>query len=165
MNYIAKAIATSVISAAIGGLIGACSIQEPKILINQKMAEHFYNRGLERLEKRDYQGAIADFNEVIRRQSSNYRAYTNRCVARFKMGEIQTAIADCDRAVKLNPKDGDARYKRADIRFYLGNKQGAIEDLQTAALIYQQEGNMPRYQDAMEKYQKYSKDITQDGNI
>lgn len=65
MNCIVRAIATSVICAAMSGLIAACSTQELKILINQKMVAHLYNRGLKRLGRRDYQGAIADFNEVI----------------------------------------------------------------------------------------------------
>ncbi|MCL1474749.1 tetratricopeptide repeat protein [Argonema antarcticum] len=165
MNCFVRAIATLAILSVSGGLLSACTNQNLQILVNQQMAEYFYNRGLERLGNKDYTRAIADFNEVIRRESSNSQAYANRCVARIKIGEIPEAIADCDRAVQLDPKNGDARYNRADLRHHLGDKQGPIEDWRMAASIYRQEGNMRRYQDAMEKYQRYSKERTQGGKI
>ena len=146
MNCMVKAIATLAILTVSGGLLSAWKNQNLQIPINQKMAEYLYDRGLEKLGSQDYTGAIADFNQVIRRQSSHYQAYTKRCVARSQIGERQAAIADCDRAVQINPKDGEARSQRANLRHSLGDKQGAIEDLQRAASIYQQSGNIEQYQ-------------------
>lgn len=42
---------------------------QPDALLSQRMsAKEFFDRGLERYEKQDYQGAIADYNQVIRLQ-------------------------------------------------------------------------------------------------
>lgn len=165
MNWIVRAIATLVILPVSGGLLCACQSQNFRIFANQKMADYFYDRGLERLGSQDYQGAIANFNQVIKRQSSNYQAYSQRCIALIKIGEVTAAKADCDRAVQINPKDGDVRSKRAYFRYFVGDKRGAIEDLLMAASIYRQEGSMPKYQEAIENYQKYAKEIVRDNNI
>jgi tetratricopeptide (TPR) repeat protein len=57
-------------------------------------AEGFSNRGAEKGEKEDFQGAIADFNEAIRLNPNYEKAYSNRGAAYFQLGDIQKAIAD-----------------------------------------------------------------------
>ncbi len=165
MNSLVRAIASLAILFASGGILSACQSQNLRIFVNQKTAEYFYDRGLERLDNGDYKDAIANFNEAIRRQSSNYQAYSHRCIALIKTGDANAAKADCDRAVQINPKDGDARSKRAHLLYFMGDRRGAIADLLMAASIYRQEGNLPLYQQAIEKYRQYSKEIVRDSNI
>ena len=66
-------------------------------------AEDFYNRGVEKGEKKDFQGAIADYNEAIRLNPNYAEAYIYRGAVYFLLGEPQKAIADFNQAIRLNP--------------------------------------------------------------
>lgn len=54
----------------------------------------YYERGIERYERRDYEGAIADYNEAIRLQPHYADAYHNRGSARAAQGEFDGALSD-----------------------------------------------------------------------
>ena len=94
-------------------------------------AAQWFARGQQRLERDDFDGAIADFTKVIvlnvarsdddkRRTRSEFNdapptdavtfvsplvaaAYGSRGLARYRKGQLAEAIADCDRALALNP--------------------------------------------------------------
>ena len=66
-------------------------------------AEDFYNRGVEKGEKGDFQGAIADYNQALRINPNYAKAYLNRGDAYHELGEYQKAIADYNQALRINP--------------------------------------------------------------
>lgn len=60
--------------------------------------------GQEKLERRDYAGAIADFSDIIGREKKNALAYHGRGLAKLKAGDRPGAIADFMRVIDLEPQ-------------------------------------------------------------
>jgi Tfp pilus assembly protein PilF len=89
-------------------------------------------RGLERSNRGDKAGAIADFDEALRLRPDYVRAYNNRGNARADTGDLAGALRDFDRAIELRPEFGLAHYNRGHLLGELGNIEGAIEEMSLA---------------------------------
>ena len=77
--------------------------------------ELYYNRGIAYYEKREYDKAIAEFSEVIKRNPNHVDAYYNRGNAYWDKVDFDEAIADFSMAVKLEPEYAEAHGYRADL--------------------------------------------------
>ncbi len=107
-------------------------------------------QGMEKGIQGDYQGAIADFGEVIRRNPHELEAYYNRGIAYVQMTEYQKAITDFDRAIKLDPNSAEVYLERAKVYYLLGNYPQTRVDLQTAIQLFQHQNNASGYQEAQD---------------
>ncbi|MGK7894284.1 MAG: tetratricopeptide repeat protein, partial [Xenococcus sp. (in: cyanobacteria)] len=67
-------------------------------------AKFFFDRGKDKYNHKNYQGAIADYTKAIEINPQYSDAYKNRGNARRKLGDHQGAIADYDQAIELNPE-------------------------------------------------------------
>ena len=114
--------------------------------------------GIIRYYLKDYQGAIALYNESINLDPHDARTYQNRGIAHYKLGDKQAAIADFNQAIKINPNFADAYHQRGNTRSDLGDKQSAIADFQQAVKLYQQQGGNEKWlkiaQDRIRELQK-----------
>lgn len=76
--------------------------------------DHYYNtRGNFYLEKKDYERALADYNEAIRRRADNAYAWNNAGLARRAKGEYAKAVENFTRAIALDPAYPNAYENRA----------------------------------------------------
>src|SRR3954464_12909195 len=66
-------------------------------------AASYYERGIERSRQREYDQAIADFDQVIRLNPKFAEAYFSRGNARHRKGDHDQAIADYNQAIHLDP--------------------------------------------------------------
>lgn len=64
-------------------------------------AAPFYLRGNDLLKKKDYQGAIEQYNRAISNYAEHAEAYAQRGVARNQIGDRSGAIQDLQQAVDL----------------------------------------------------------------
>ncbi len=117
-------------------------------------AKAYLERGFERFDKKDYQGAIEYFNQVLKIEPNNAYAYVGRGVASFFLEEYQAAKADLDKALEITPDLAHAYYFRGFTNYLLKDKQGAIADLQKAAELYKKEGKPDLAQNANNAIQK-----------
>ncbi len=62
---------------------------------------------------KDYDKAIADYNEAIRLDPKNAAAYTSRAFAWSQKNEYDKAIADYNEVIRLHPQDAFAYTFRA----------------------------------------------------
>jgi len=67
-------------------------------------AEEYLHRGEERAGKKDYNGAIADYNMALQLKPDYAEAYNDRGHAYYWKGSHDKAIADFTRAIELRPK-------------------------------------------------------------
>ena len=74
----------------------------------KEAAEKYFKLGEQKYNKKDYQGAIADYDKAIELNPKEARAYYNRGVVKDELKQYKEAIADYDKAIELNPKYFDA---------------------------------------------------------
>ena len=81
---------------------------------------------------KEYDKAIADFNEALRFNPNLTGAYIGRGHAHWEKKEFDKAIADYDRALKIDPRAVIALMGRARARESLGQTDQAFADLDQA---------------------------------
>ena len=95
----------------------------------------------------DYEGAIADFGEIIRINPYEVEAYYNRGIAYARLEDYPKAIADFNQAIILDQTIAEIYLERAKVYLQLGERNAAIADLNKAKQLFNQQGNTTRYQE------------------
>jgi tetratricopeptide (TPR) repeat protein len=101
--------------------------------IGDQDALSYFNRALTRYDLGDRQGAIADYEEVLRIHPHDDVAYNNRGLVRYDLGDKRGAVTDFDLAIQCYGGSFVAYCNRGIVRAELGDRVGAVEDY-TAAL-------------------------------
>jgi superfamily I DNA/RNA helicase len=71
--------------------------------------------GEENLNNKNYQGALANYNQVLEISPKNYTAYLQRAETKTRQKDYLGAIEDCTQAVKINPEYADAYSHRSKV--------------------------------------------------
>ncbi|BCL34726.1 serine protease [Nostoc sp. MS1] len=98
-------------------------------------ADDFFLQAVDKYNKGDKQGAIADYTSTLKINPNLAAAYNNRGVARSDLGDKQGAIADYNSALKIDSNLAEAYNNRGLARSDLGDKQAAIADYNLALKI------------------------------
>ena len=98
-------------------------------------AEDWFDSGVAKAKRGDWQGAIADWTKVIEINPRFADAYSNRGVAKDELEDYQAAIADFNKAIEIKPRDADVYYNRGNAKGELKDYQGAIADYTKAIQI------------------------------
>jgi tetratricopeptide (TPR) repeat protein len=80
----------------------------------------------------DHAAALADYDEVIRRDPDYGDYYFDRATTRRAAGKYAEALADYATAIRLSPPFHEAHYNRADLLREMGDDDGALLDLDYA---------------------------------
>jgi tetratricopeptide (TPR) repeat protein len=91
-------------------------VPEPQEL-NPQEAVGYYDTGVARFDKRDYDRAIADFTEAIRLNPQYAKAYNYRGTTLYRKGQVDLAIDDFSKAIKIDTKYVQA-YNNLGLAFY-----------------------------------------------
>jgi tetratricopeptide (TPR) repeat protein len=92
----------------------------------------YVNRGNAYLNKKDYDRALADFNQAIKLQPSFALAYFNRSSLYSFKKNYDLAVADLNQVIKLQPDFALAYMKRGAIYVFKEDYDRAIADLNQA---------------------------------
>ena len=95
-------------------------------------AEDYFNRGYQKQESGDLQGAVEAYDQAIRLNPDYAVAYNNRANARDDLGDPQAAIADYTEAIRLKPDYYTAYYNRGIVRKSIDLVDEAIADYSEA---------------------------------
>ncbi|MFN9720837.1 MAG: tetratricopeptide repeat protein [Planctomycetota bacterium] len=106
-------------------------------------AESFHLRGVAFLAHQDYDKAIADFSESLRKSPGNAGALNNRGQASYLKGDYASAVQDFTAALAIDPKSFLFLNNRALAYIELENYSAALADLQSALTI------IPEYPEAL----------------
>ena len=99
---------------------------------SDRKAMECFNMGTYKVLKKDYKGAIVEFNDAIRRDSVFLQAYENRGVAKYYLNDFIGAIEDYNKALEINPDDYNTFGRRGYARFNLNDFAGAVADFSEA---------------------------------
>jgi tetratricopeptide (TPR) repeat protein len=86
------------------------------------------NRGIEKAQNGDLDGAMADFNHAIELNPKDDAPYYNRAQARRLKKDTAGAIADYTRAIELGSTNPAAYNNRGNARAENNDRDGAISD-------------------------------------
>ncbi|MEQ9426294.1 MAG: hypothetical protein RJQ09_17850 [Cyclobacteriaceae bacterium] len=89
-------------------------------------------RGVIKLEEANYIGAIQDFSETIKLDSTHSTAWYNRALAKSYYGDTTGALSDYAMAVQVDEEDFQAYINRALINLELNEIQLAVNDYSAA---------------------------------
>ncbi|MBD2500682.1 serine/threonine-protein kinase [Anabaena azotica] len=129
----------------LGNKEGALTDFSELININQSDPEGYISRGVLYLQQfKDYDKAIADFNQAMRLASNNPKlaaiAYDGRGNALAAQGKLPAALEDLNKAIENKQDFAQAYFNRAMVHTQLGNKQEALEDFAKADTLCSQQG-------------------------
>ena len=115
------------------GKVAACSaVIDGKRETGSKLAAAYCFRGHGLTEKRQFDAALSDLNELIRLDPASACALTNRGrVYAFKR-DLDRAMADYDEAIRIDPTFALAYNNRGDAWFNKGDLDRAIADFSAA---------------------------------
>jgi len=78
----------------------------------------------------DYEGAIAQFSKILRRQPGHLEALVCRAYSYVALERYEAALQDCNQAIQVRPDYETAYACRAKVKLDgAGDREGAIADL------------------------------------
>jgi predicted Zn-dependent protease len=110
----------------------AKAIASKNELDGRKSAEGLRASGIAYHDKRDFDRAIGDFDEAIRLDPNDAKAYANRGIAYGCKGDYDRAIADFEEAIRLSPRNAAFFGVRATTYLAKGDYDRAIADFDEA---------------------------------
>jgi tetratricopeptide (TPR) repeat protein len=102
---------------------------------NPAFGDVYYNRGYAYEMKKQYDLAIADYSQAIKRKPDFTIAYANRGYDYAMKEKYDDAIRDFDQALKLNPKSGFSLIHRGNAYAKKGQYQRAIQDYDAVLVL------------------------------
>ncbi len=90
--------------------------------------DKYLKRGNSRLERADYEGAVADFDKVIEENPTSAEAYRLRGFVHQQLKKNELAIADYNKAIELDPQSTSSLLSRARFYYDLSMFKVAIDD-------------------------------------
>jgi tetratricopeptide (TPR) repeat protein len=115
--------------------VGFCALLECRARAddrNAKSAEREVAIGFSCLGAGKPAAAQAAFDEAIRLDPTNYRAYFGRGVTHATSEKWAEAVAEFDKAIRLKPDEADLYFNRGLVRQRTGEANHAIEDANRA---------------------------------
>jgi Tfp pilus assembly protein PilF len=123
-------------------------------------AADFYLQGGDKLNRKDYQGAIADFTQAIKLNPNYAEAYYSRSLGYYRQRDSVKAIGDLTQAIQLNPKYAQAYVQRGVVQANSRNTPASLNDYRQAlslspldaTILYRQalsEAHLRQYQGAL----------------
>jgi tetratricopeptide (TPR) repeat protein/S1-C subfamily serine protease len=124
------------------------------IRLNHNDFQAFTKRGIAYFMINNFQKALNDFDLVIKLNPNLAEAYLHRGITKLSLNDYSGAINDLTQAIERPSSDNictACAYKiRGIAQSKLRNPQGAVADLEKAAQLFREEGDMAKYQSALD---------------
>jgi tetratricopeptide (TPR) repeat protein len=100
-------------------------------------ADDYFALAVQKYQKQDYQGSLADLNRAIVLDPKFASAYNNRgSLKRSKLNDPQGGLADLNRAIALDPNNAVVYINRGNLKAEkLNDPQGGLADLNRAIAL------------------------------
>ncbi|GAV27550.1 hypothetical protein PMKS-001018 [Pichia membranifaciens] len=117
--------------------------RESESYIDKDKAEEARLEGKDYFTKGDWPNAVKAYAEMIKRDPSDVRGYSNRAAALAKLMSFPDAIRDCDQAIKVDPTFIRAYIRKATAQMAMKEYKGCIDTLNDAKDVETKNGNNP----------------------
>ena len=118
------------------GIVEACSQAiESGAYKKERLGEAYFNRGFSHYFLEDYEAAIDDYSEALKRLPKNANVFSNRGAAFKKALRLEEALDDFTRAVELDPNFANGHTGRGDVLYLMGRNEDAVKAYAQALLI------------------------------
>lgn len=117
--------------------------RESDSYVDPDKAEEARIKGKEYFTKGDWPNAVKAYTEMIKRDPTDVRGYSNRAAALAKLMSFPDAIRDCDAAIKLDPSFIRAYVRKANAQMAMKEYKGCIDTLNDAKDAEAKNGNNP----------------------
>jgi tetratricopeptide (TPR) repeat protein len=129
------------------GTTVARTVQSPILTVDDYLVS-----ARQKNEKKDYQGALADYNQSITLKPDLAEAYSNRGLLKKKLNDYRGALADYNQSITLKPDLALAYINRGFLKYEkLNDYQGALADYNQSialepdfAVAYNNRGNLKK---------------------
>ncbi len=91
-----------------------------------------FNAGTDEYAKGNHDGALADFNKVIRYRPDFADAYNVRGLTKYSIADYAGAMADFNKVIELQPNFPDVYCNRGNVEYSSGDLDGAFADYNKA---------------------------------
>lgn len=98
------------------------------IIFGQTSKEYF-DKGISKEIKRDYKGAIKEFEKAITEDANYATAYFKKGICQMALKDYNSAVEDFDNAIRIDSKNAEVYLKRAVSLISLQKYQEALLDL------------------------------------
>ncbi|MBC8001513.1 MAG: tetratricopeptide repeat protein, partial [Opitutaceae bacterium] len=92
-------------------------------------------RAAARMERSEFDEALTELNEIIRRYPDFAEGWNRRATAYWMMGRFEESLSDCQKVLGLKPEHFGAWQGMARCQMHLGDFEGAVFSLSAAARI------------------------------
>ncbi|MBC8258008.1 MAG: tetratricopeptide repeat protein [SAR324 cluster bacterium] len=110
---------------------------------SEEVGELHYRTGNLRLEDRDYQAALTEFNLLLKEEFANPAGLLGRALALKELGRLNEALEDITAALELKPDFAAAFANRGIILDNLGQYEKALLDYRKAVQLDPEIGEGP----------------------
>ncbi|MCY6490492.1 MULTISPECIES: tetratricopeptide repeat protein [Leptolyngbya] len=108
-------------------------------LMEPSESDRAFERGLQQLRARNYENAIASFDQAIRLDPKFKEAYSGRGFAQLQSGQLAQAMESYNRILQIDPTAAIAYSGLALVRAKLGDdRQAKLDTEKSAALLARQ---------------------------
>ncbi|HEX5269244.1 MAG TPA: tetratricopeptide repeat protein, partial [Gemmataceae bacterium] len=89
----------------------------------------------------EFDKALADFEEAVRRLPDDPRGHYNRALTRYRVGDYAGAVADFGEVLRLGPPTAEVHNQRAAAQYALGDRGAAAADHRAALALAPDDAN------------------------
>ena len=97
--------------------------------INKNLPEAYEFRGNAKYELEEYDTALEDFNELIKREPDDAQHYYDRSWIYHGLNDLENAIIDISKALEIEPKTSLFYYEKGRFEYWAERYKEAISDL------------------------------------
>ena len=117
--------------------------READAYVDKEKAEEARLEGKDYFTKGDWPNAVKSYAEMIKRDPTDPRGYSNRAAALAKLMSFPDAIRDCDMAIKYDPTFVKAYIRKANAQLAMKDYKLCIDTLYEAKEVESKNGNNP----------------------